>query len=99
MKTNNCKTSEAETIRAKLLASIDPEKAVILPRFFKTGPGQYGEGDKFHGVVVPKIRKVAFEHAGASSADILTLLHSEYHEERMLRCLFLSGNTSAGMTP
>ena len=81
--------SEAETIHAELRALIDPEKAVILPRFFKTGPGQYGEGDKFHGVVVPKIRKVATAHACASQADILTLLYSEYHEERMTALLIL----------
>ena len=89
MKTDDCITSEAETIRAKLLALIDPEKTVILPRFFKTGPGQYGEGDKFHGVVVPKIRKVAVEHACASEVDILALLHSEYHEERMTALFIL----------
>ena len=87
-KTNGI-ASGAETIRAGLRAMIDPEKAVILPRFFKTGPGQYGEGDKFHGVTVPKIRKIAIAHAGASEADILTLLHSEYHEERMTALMIL----------
>ncbi|MDR0842794.1 MAG: DNA alkylation repair protein [Acidobacteriota bacterium] len=79
----------AETVRAELRALIDPEKAVVLPRFFKTGPGQYGEGDRFHGVVVPKIRKVALAHAEASEAEIVALLDSEYHEERMVALLIL----------
>jgi 3-methyladenine DNA glycosylase AlkD len=81
--------SIADTIRAELRALADPEKAVVLPRFFKTGPGQYGEGDKFLGVVVPKIRKAAIAHADASEADILTLLHSEYHEERLAALMIL----------
>ncbi|MCL1860703.1 MAG: DNA alkylation repair protein [Proteobacteria bacterium] len=68
---------------------IDPEKAAVLPRFFKTGPGQYGEGDKFHGIAGPKIRKVATTHTGASQADILTLLHSQFHEERMAALFIL----------
>jgi 3-methyladenine DNA glycosylase AlkD len=89
MKKYNNNVSEAEIIRKELLALIDPEKAVILPRFFKTGPGQYGEGDKFHGVVVPKIRKVAMTHSSASTEDILTLLHSEYHEERLTALIIL----------
>ena len=96
-KTNNKGVvSEAKTIRNELLALIDPEKAVVLPRFFKTGHGQYGEGDKFHGVDVPKIRKVATAHTGASEADILTLLHSEYHEERMTALLILIAQFQRG---
>ena len=81
--------SKADAIRIELRALIDPEKAVILPRFFKTGPGQYGEGDRFHGVVVPKVRKVALAHTDASEADILALLQSEFHEERMVALLIL----------
>jgi 3-methyladenine DNA glycosylase AlkD len=92
----NSIASEAETIRAELQALIDPEKAVILPRFFKTGPGQYGEGDRFHGVVVPKIREVARAHADAAEADILTLLHSEYHEERMTALMILIAQYQRG---
>jgi len=88
--------SGAETIRAELQALIDPEKAVILPRFFKTGPGQYGEGDRFHGVVVPNVRKVATAHAGASEADILALLYSEYHEERMTALFILIAQYKRG---
>jgi 3-methyladenine DNA glycosylase AlkD len=75
--------SEAEVIRRELLAAANPEKAKELKRFFKTGPGQYGEGDRFHGIVMPSIRKIIKTHPCAAEDDLLTLLHSAYHEERM----------------
>ena len=49
-------------IQQELEAYIDPVKREYLPRFFKTGKGQYGEGDKFLGVVVPNTRQVAKQH-------------------------------------
>jgi 3-methyladenine DNA glycosylase AlkD len=70
---------------------IDPEKAVVLPRFFKTGPGQYGEGDKFLGVAVPGVRQAVKPHLDAPEADILALLRSEYHEERLAALVILVG--------
>lgn len=48
-----------KNIYDSLLALSDEEKKIILPRFFKTGKGQYGEGDKFLGVTVPNIRLIA----------------------------------------
>jgi len=73
------------------------EKAQILQRFFKTGKGEYGEGDKFLGVTVPDIRKVAKQYLCASQSgeknlnitDIESLLHSERHEARMCALLML----------
>lgn len=60
------------------------EKRLVLPRFFKTGCGEYGEGDKFLGVVVPDTRKVAKAHAmEATVADIMCLLASAFHEVRL----------------
>ena len=52
----------AAGIQEELEAYIDPVKKEYLPRFFKTGKGQYGEGDKFLGVVVPNTRLVARMH-------------------------------------
>ena len=49
-------------ILKELEAVSDEEKKIVLPRFFKTGKGEYGEGDKFLGVVVPETRKVAKKH-------------------------------------
>ncbi len=66
-----------------------PEQAAILARFFKTGPGQYGEGDKFIGVKVPVIRKVAKNFESLPAAEVECLLHSEVHEERLLALVIL----------
>jgi 3-methyladenine DNA glycosylase AlkD len=67
-----------------LKAFIQPEKAAFLPRFFKTGKGEYAEGDLFYGIVVPDQRIVAKRHAAATtSAAIIQLLDSPYHEERL----------------
>jgi 3-methyladenine DNA glycosylase AlkD len=80
---------EFKKIHEELQALADPVKAVGLARFFKTGPGEYGEGDRFLGVMVPNIRKVARSHLQAASRDILQLLRSPYHEERLAALLIL----------
>jgi 3-methyladenine DNA glycosylase AlkD len=81
--------SEFKVIHSKLQSMADPAKAKILLRFFKTGPGEHGEGDRFLGVVVPKIRRVVKEHRQAMRGDILKLLRSPYHEERLTALLIL----------
>ena len=76
--------SDAKTISKALLAFATKEKAEFLPRFFKTGKGDYGEGDRFHGVVVPDQRKVANKFSSTTSKEvIIELLHSPFHEERL----------------
>lgn len=67
----------------ELRALSDHQKQIDLPRFFKTGPGEYGEGDKFLGVVVPDIRVVAMRHREASMTLLADLMQSEWHEVRM----------------
>jgi 3-methyladenine DNA glycosylase AlkD len=88
--------TEAEIIQSELRSLADPEKAKFLPRFFKTGPGEYGEGDQFLGVVVPSIRKVVKAHRGASRRDISKLLSSVYHEERLAALLILVEQRRSG---
>jgi 3-methyladenine DNA glycosylase AlkD len=61
--------------------------AEVIAGFFQTGPGQYGEGDRFLGIRVPEIRAVAKRDDGQS--DIRGLLRSEWHEERLLALLIL----------
>lgn len=59
-----------------------PEKAAVLSKFFKTGKGEYGEGDKFLGLPVPLIRETIKPFRNMPMPDILQLLHSEWHEAR-----------------
>ena len=72
----------AKTILDELRTVASEEKRAVLPRFFKSGPGEYGEGDQFLGVMVPQIRAVAKNHAGASAATEDALLASPWHEAR-----------------
>lgn len=76
-------------IKDELASHINPEKAEFLPYFFKTKPGQYGEGDKFLGVVVPDIRKVVKNNLDATIYELFELPKSKWHEERMTALLIL----------
>ena len=76
-----------ETLRSKLRSVADPEKAKVLQRFFKTGPGEYGEGDVFLGIQVPLLRKFARENRDLDEPSLQVLLRSSVHEERMLSLL------------
>jgi 3-methyladenine DNA glycosylase AlkD len=79
----------AQKIQKRLRQFASKEKAKVLQGFFKTGPGEYGEGDVFLGVVVPDIRRVAKEFPNAPIGEITTLLASTDHEERLLALLML----------
>ncbi len=68
----------------------NPEKAKILSRFFKTGKGEYGEGDKFLGITVPLQRQLVGKYfEKLSLTEIASLLESSYHEERLIALLIL----------
>ena len=67
----------------------DDEKAKLLAGFFKTGPGQYGQGDIFIGITVPAQRKVARQFRDLSLADLGKLLASPIHEHRLTALLIL----------
>ncbi|MCY2962717.1 MAG: DNA alkylation repair protein [Planctomycetota bacterium] len=76
-------------IRQKLNALASPEVAASSARFFKTGPGQYGEGDTFVGIRVPALRTLAREFRELPLPEIEVLLRSPIHEERLLALLIL----------
>ncbi|NTV58260.1 MAG: DNA alkylation repair protein [Deltaproteobacteria bacterium] len=79
----------AEHIRSILRGLEDPAKARILQGFFKTGPGEYGEGDLFLGITVPQLRKVSKECDAVPIGEAEALLKSTIHEERLLALLIL----------
>lgn len=91
--------SAASTLRAvrrDIRGEADAEDAVHLQRFFKTGPGDYGEGDRFLGVRVPVLRRLARAHRSLPVDDALALLASRWHEERLLALLILIGHYRSG---
>lgn len=79
----------AEFVLQELLSVANPEKAQFLQRFFKTGKGQYAEGDVFLGIVVPITRNIVKNIKALPLSEIQILLDSEYHEARLAGLLFL----------
>ena len=61
-----------------------------LARFFKTGPGEYGEGDQFFGVTVPRTRSVAKKHQYLELREIQKLFNSPFHEARLCAAIILN---------
>jgi len=88
-KTNRKNNTELRKVGGSLEACSDPEYAVRLRGFFRTGPGEYGEGDIFRGIRVPQLRKIAKQFPDLSFRDLQRLLASGYHEDRLLALLIL----------
>jgi 3-methyladenine DNA glycosylase AlkD len=80
---------ELKEISEEMRALADPKKAKVMQGFFKTGPGQYGQGDVFLGITVPESRKIAKRHADAGMDAVKDLLYSKIHEERLVALLML----------
>ncbi|MEI7437019.1 MAG: DNA alkylation repair protein [bacterium] len=80
----------ASEILKRLRAVGTPDKARVLSGFFKTGKGQYGEGDLFLGVVVPEQRKIAREFRSLPLPEVEKLLANSYHEVRLTGLLILT---------
>ena len=80
----------ARHVNQDLQSYAKPSKAHDLQRFFKTGPGEYGEGDLFMGVVVPDTRKVARTYSNLSFAELEKLLESDIHESRLCALIILT---------
>ena len=76
-------------IRRELESLGDASQAAILQRFFKTGPGEYGAGDRFRGIRVPVLRGLAKKYQELSLAEARRLLPSTFHEDRLLVLLIL----------
>ncbi len=83
-------------IKKEIRSLANPEKAKILAGFFKTGKGQYGEGDKFLGITVPQTRTVAKKYWQLPLAEVLQLLQSTFHEERLAALLIMIAQYQKG---
>ncbi len=81
---------QAVDVQNELRALADPEQARHLMRFFKTGPGEYGEGDKFLGIRVPVQRSIAKKFRNLPLDEDAVLIRSEFHEERLTGLLILT---------
>lgn len=78
-----------EKIKQRLSEKSNPDKIKILSSFFKTGKGEYGEGDIFIGIAVPENRKVAKEFVLADFDCIEDLINSPIHEERLCALIIM----------
>ncbi len=76
-------------LKAEMDLLRNPVKAKILQGFFKTGKGQYGEGDIFLGIVVPELRKLSKKHENLSLNELQELLDSKIHEHRLISLFIL----------
>ena len=90
------KSGELAALRRELRREADTEKAAHLQRFFKTGPGEYGEGDRFLGIRVPVTRKTARKYASLQEDLVEELLRSPWHEERLLALVILVDHFKKG---
>ncbi|PJJ65426.1 DNA alkylation repair protein [Compostimonas suwonensis] len=92
-------TGTASDVQAALREVADAADALFLQGFFKTGPGQYGEGDVFIGVRVPATRAVAKRFPGLALPEIDALLDSEAHEDRLAALVILVARFEAAGRP
>ena len=83
-------------LKKELKKYIKPEKAAFYPKFFRTGKGDYGEGDKFIGVTVPDQRRVALKFKDLPLKEIKKLLDSKIHEHRLTAFLILTKKYEKG---
>jgi len=83
-------------LRKDVQALANPKKAKLVQGYFKTGPGQYGEGDIFLGLTVPQSRTIAVKYKDLAYLEISALLKSKNHEERFISLVILIHNYKYG---
>ena len=79
----------AAAVKREASALRDPERARFLQRFFRTGPGEYAEGDRLLGLTVPDQRQIVRAYRGLPLGEVQKLLQSPFHEHRVIALLIL----------
>lgn len=83
-------------LKKEIRRQANPAKAKFLQRFFRTGKGEYAEGDRFLGIIVPVSRSLARKYSDLALTDILRLLRSLFHEERIIALFLLVARFEKG---
>ena len=84
------------TVKKAILAMAQPNRGVELARFFKTAPGQYGEGDRFLGLTMPQQHAIVKQYRQLPTSETEHLVRDEYHECRMVGLLIWVEQTRKG---
>jgi 3-methyladenine DNA glycosylase AlkD len=88
----------AQALLAALQRAADPQRALLLQRFFKTGPGEYGEGGRFLGLTVPQVRALTRPYHDLALPEALRLLQNPWHEVRLAALMILVAQFRGGNT-
>jgi 3-methyladenine DNA glycosylase AlkD len=89
-------SAAVRSLQKEIRAMGTAARAKVSLTFFRTGPGEYGEGDRFLGLTVPQVRALARKHRDLPLSDIEELLHSKWHEERLLALAMLTAAHERG---
>lgn len=84
-------------IKQEMRSLAEADRIPDLQRFFKTGKGEYAEGDRFLGIRVPHLRKLSRQYHSLPMVDVTKLLHSPWHEERLLALFIMVLQFNKGM--
>jgi 3-methyladenine DNA glycosylase AlkD len=82
--------TDSRALEAALVGQRNPAKAALLQRFFKTGPGEYGHGDAFLGLTVPRVRTLLKPFRDLALPEVAKLLASRWHEVRLAAVVILA---------
>lgn len=85
-----CDTIRSMSVQSDIQKSANKKRAKFLQGYFKTGKGEYGEGDKFIGLTVPQVRAIAKKYRGLPLGDVEELLHNRIHEYRLTALIILT---------
>jgi 3-methyladenine DNA glycosylase AlkD len=96
MPSSSASAATAAEIEARLLGMRNEEHQAVLAGYFRTGPGEYGEGDRFLGIRIPALRALVREYRGLPVDEAATLLRSPWHEARLLALLLLGDAYARG---